>query len=331
MRYLFLAPLAILSLARAYVACADDVPGQGNVELTVAVDHDQPAGWPVVVEVTLKNTGAAPIKWWCGGPGLYPGAEHFIVKVRYGPDRDWLDARATNGQYFEGSGSFRELKPGEIIVVPLAIPTKRTGGLSFTIRPAEWRTAKPVEGFVMTSDVRAHADNRQARVIAAAIAQSPPFWRHLAEDYPDAVVMDAMLKLVTVDNASIAGGAARVLAFQLTLPESAGDSLAPLVDRWLPRSPRPEWGGLREYIVRAALRTQSEAARATVLKAMTEAHDANSRRIAIDELRLSPGDIPWLRRARDAIAAFEQAGGGDPGQTKRAVEWLDARIKYPQP
>src|SRR4051794_35285209 len=106
-------------------ARADDARPQGEVQITAKADREQPTGWPLVVEVTLTNSGARAISWWCGGPEIYPGAEHFVVEVRYGPESEWHSVQPTNGQYTEGSGGNRELKPGESIVVPLAIPVSK--------------------------------------------------------------------------------------------------------------------------------------------------------------------------------------------------------------
>lgn len=95
---------------------------------------------------------------------------------------------------------------------------------------------------------------------------------------------------------------------------------------------RVEWGGLQEYVAEAALKTQGTAIRDEVLHVMNETTDANTRWIAINALRLSPGDQAWLRRAREAIAALRAVGHQDvelDRQKKLAIEWLDARISRP--
>lgn len=315
-------------------ARAADPLKQGYVTLAIKEDREQPIGWPVVVEVTLTNVGKEPIGWWCGGPDVYPPAEHFAVQVRYGAEDDWHDVASSNGQYVRGSGFTRQLKPGESIVVPMAIPVDKNDGISFRLLTRDWHMDKSAEGYVQVRDDPAWLDHRRARVIACALARTPSFWQHLAEKYADAVVIDAMLKSITVDNAPIVAGAARVLARQNTLPLSAGEDFAVLVQRWLPRSPIPEWGGLREDVVEAALKTRSETARKAVLDALKTAPDATSRWIAINALRLSPGKDSWLRQMRAAIIALQQASPTDAElarQTKLATEWLDSRIKNSEP
>src|SRR5450432_698841 len=195
---------------------------------------DQPAGCPLVVELTMKNIGRTSIEWWSAGPGEYPGAEHFKVQIREGAEDQWREVIATNGQYTSGTfGGTRELKPGYSITVPLAVPLEKTGGVSFTIEPREWKAVKPAEGWMRPFEDGSDADLRRAQEIGAVITDSSPFWQHLAEQYPDPIVLDAMLKLVTVDNQQIAAEASRVLARQEKFPPNAGEIIAPLVTRWL--------------------------------------------------------------------------------------------------
>src|SRR5215475_1341359 len=166
---------------------------RGEVEITASADREQPSGWPIVVELTLTNVGKEPIRWWCGGPDLYPGAEHFIVQVRQGVGDDWRDVKPTNGQYVEGSGIDRQLKPGESITVPLALPVEKKNESSFRILPHEWRADKFAEVSILFSDDPGYADRRRARVIEGALGQGDPFWRHIAQRYADAAVIEAML------------------------------------------------------------------------------------------------------------------------------------------
>lgn len=322
----------VLPLMAACTQAAE--PRQGDVTLTIRHDSPQPAGWPIVVELTLTNTGPQPIGWWCGGPDVYPPAQHFNVQVRYGAEIDWHTVQTTNGQNIIGSGFTRQLKPGESMVVPLAIPVEKEEGISIRIEPGQWgetwRMDKPAEAYVQLLRDRRYADQRRAEVIEAAISQRPAFGRHLAEQYADTVVIDAMLKLVTVDNAPITAGAARVLARQKTLPQSAGHDFAVLVPRWLSLSPRPEWGGLQANVVEAALKTQSDAARKAVLDVLNHPTEPNARRIALDQLRSSPGDDDWLRTVKGEIIAVQQTSPDDAElakQTKLAIEWLDSRLK----
>lgn len=316
-------------------------PTKGKVALHLAVDGGQPAGWPIVVDVTVTNIGKGDISWWCGGPDKYPPAHHFAVEVRYNAETNWHEVTASNGQYVEGSGFNRILAPGKSIQVPLAVPLDlpdsgdslgkkdgRMGGVTMRVSPRTWGGAAS-ETYVTVYDRQEHLDRRRARVITATIDSGAPFWRHVGESYPDAVVLDAMLKLVAVDCVPIAGGAARLLARQPHLPEESGSEFALLVKRWVPRSPSPQWGGLRGDIVASALKTQSESARKAVLDLLKHSGDEHSRWLLINALRLSPGDHIWLAHAREAILDLGKASPDDEKLTQevnRATKWLDSRL-----
>jgi hypothetical protein len=331
----------LLFLIGTVIASAGQ-PKKRTVSLSLAVDGGQPAGWPIVVEVTVTNVGKEGISWWCGGPDKYPPARHFAVSVRYGAETNWHEVTASNGQYVEGSGFDRSLTPGESIQVPLAVPIDlpdsgdslakqdgRMGGVTIRLSPRTWG-GPASETYVTVYDRQEHLDRRRARVISATVNSGDPFWRHLGERYPDAVVLDAMLKLVTVDCVPIAAGAARLLTRQPQLPEELGDEFALLVKRWVPRSPRPKWGGLRENIVAAALKTQSEPARNAVLGLLQDSPSDRTRWLLINALRLSPGDQHWLTVARDAIVDLGRASPDDEKLTQevnRAAKWLDSRLR----
>jgi len=338
-------PLSVLCLFLVTVGAvrAAEPKPKGEISLSIAADRIQPAGWPIIVELTVTNIGEEQISWWCGGPDKYPGAEHFIVEVRYGGEATWHEVSASNGQYRQGSGFSLRLAPGESIVVPLAAPIELPnpdswlaerggpmGGVTIRVSPRHWRADVPVERYVKIYNRQEYLDLRRVRVINAVLKGAPFFWRHVGERYPDPVVMDAMLKLVTVDCVPIARGAARVLARQPTLPEKAAGDLALMVRRWVPRSPSPGWGGLRESMVAVALKTQSEPPRETVLELVRKSTDARTRWMLINALRLSPGDSKWLTRARAAILALQRASPDDQElaeQTKRATRWLDSRLE----
>ena len=324
-----LASIALLTLFRMLPARADEA-ARGEVQLTAKADRDQPTGWPVLVEVTLTNSGTKAIAWWCGGGGeTYPRAEEFAVEVRYGAHGNWHSVAATNGQPVQGSGFGRALKPGESIAVPLAIPVdEKSGGVSFRISPRQWHAATATEGFVRMHEDSGYADIRRAKVIHSALTRTPPFWRHLAKRYADEVVVDAMLKLVTVDNELIVGPAAQVLAHQKTLPAGAGDTFARLITRWLPLEPRRESREVQRWIAQAALKTQGESARNAMLELKSQTKDPPTREIAVEALRTSPGDAVWLLRAKEAIAALRPLSDHDDlaRQQEQAIRWLESGI-----
>lgn len=334
--------LCLLLLLAAAVTAGADQQTKETATLSLAVEGGQPAGWPIVVEVAVTNAGKEDISWWCGGPAKYPPAHHFVVEVRYNADMKWQEVTPSNGQYVRGSGFDRTLAPAESITVPLAVPIDlpdsgdtlakqdgRLGGVTVRVSTRTW-ISSTAETYITVYSRSEYLDRRRARVISAVVDNGDAFWRHVAERYPDAVVLDAMLKLVTVDCAPIAAGAARLLARQPQLPKESGDEFALLVERWVPRSPEPRWGGLRNDIVVAALKTQSKAARKAVLDSLKDKSDEPTRWLLINALRLSPGDTHWLMRAREVILDLGKASPDDEKLTqevKRAHKWLNSRLK----
>ncbi len=326
MQLIFRLVIATLAL---YVPATEAAGERREVELSIKCDREQPCGWPVIVDLTLKNVDTAPITWWDGGPGEYPGADNFIVEIYCDGEGPWRTVEAGNGQNVEGSGVDGKLKPGDSIVVPLAIPVGSAHGVCIRISPRSWHVAKPAEISAELSAERRFLDTRQARAIGGAMAGSSPFWQWIASRYPDAVVLDVMMKLVMVDNPILAARAARVLEVQMKLPDASGEDFARLVERWLPQKPEPD-GGLRESVTSAALKTQSEAARAAVLRVMNETRDKKVRWIAMNAIRVSSGDIAWFTRARSAIITLKQAQPDDVELSREAdlaIEWLTAGIQ----
>ena len=96
-----------------------------QVTLSIEADRQQAAGFPVVVSVgmtSIADSNEDAVQWWCGGPERFPGAQNFIVRVRYNHESEWHEVEPTNGQFIQGSGFTGILKRGESIITPLAIP-----------------------------------------------------------------------------------------------------------------------------------------------------------------------------------------------------------------
>ena len=210
--------------AATSLAAAAATPKKGEVTLQVASEGEQPAGWPLVLELKMTNTGVEPISWWTGGPGNYPGAQHFTVQVRYNYDNVWHDVEATNGQYTVGSGIGRSLKTGGSVAVPLAIPLKKTATyVSVRIGTRDWKTAETVETSASLSEARRVINPFRAKMIATAIRPTNAFQLHLVERYADPVVLDALRKLATVENETIMTSAAAILAQHKAIPNDTAE------------------------------------------------------------------------------------------------------------
>lgn len=315
----------MLFLAGVAPARADEPPKKkGDVAVAISMpESPQSAGCPIVLELKLTNVGKERVGWWCGGPERYPGAEHFVVQIRYNDEKEWNDVEATNGQYTQGSGGGELLAPGESIRVPLAIPVPKNGVeyVSVRITPRDWNAAKRAETGVLVFKDKKLLDLYRARLIAAAVKPGYSFERHLAHVYADSAIIDTLVKLIEIDNEHIVAAIAKALAHQKELPAAAGEPLAKVVRQ---RGAK----GASRYVAQAALMTESESARTAVLE-LLNTPDTPVRAMAADVLRMSPGDVAWLKRVRAAIVAIEKDVQKDPVAAKNIaadIKWLDLRI-----
>ena len=89
---------------------------------------------------------------------------------------------------------------------------------------------------------------------------------HVASKYPDEVILNALFQLSTLDCGPIALNASRALACQPKLPIDWGDDLAFAAGRWIKEKPSIQLGGIQNYMVTIALKTQSDAARNEINK-----------------------------------------------------------------
>ena len=53
-----------------------------RASLEVHGEPEQPAGAPIILLLTAKNSGKVPIIYWCGGPGEYPDASDYSTQVK---------------------------------------------------------------------------------------------------------------------------------------------------------------------------------------------------------------------------------------------------------
>lgn len=333
----FLTAVAVHCLVSTLVFGGPPPTTAPTVQIELAPDHKiiQPTGMPVIVYVTLTNIGSEPFTWQCIHPDLYPGGHEFIVeRYMHGDDR-WAELPAINGQHHLGMRSFQcKLDPGEDIVVPLAIAVPPMNDMDDMLLRIRLRQALPEAAAKVSLNFdgrRPWIDPRRAQIIAAVLAESPdPFWQRVAEEFPDPVVNETMLRMILIDNVPIASRAARVLARQDALPESAGEALAEAVQRWLPAEFDDRRHSLRIHCTEAALKTRSEPARTAVLRTLRELDDPDVQAAVIEALRHSPGDVAWLERVKNAVIAVEASEDKLRKVKTRTMEWLDVRIRNHQ-
>jgi hypothetical protein len=169
-----------------------------SARLDVKIAEATLVGRPVLIEVTVANSGSAPISYWWGGPGKYPNAERFRVALTSNEGKT-QEVVPSNGQYVEGSGGDLKIAPGESIKVPLAIPALAAGKWTLQVscveersfsekaggaRHVNWPAVDKTAGGVFTVKDDAQARERWDKEVLARIrGGTDVFSQHVASCY----------------------------------------------------------------------------------------------------------------------------------------------------
>jgi hypothetical protein len=315
---------------------AQHSPSSGTVVLRIEAEKMQPVGMPLIIQVHLKNVGSKPISWWCGIGSQLPGTDNFQVETRHKGQVGWSEVAATNNEANEGSGMEQKLKVGESLVVPLVVPVRPQSVVGHMKNEAIYvdtidvrvRCGLDATGGAVETQVFIYHDpqlteNRRFRMICGILDGDKPFWNHLARNYADTVVLDAAYRLAEVDNRHVAEAAFRVLARQPALPMERGADLARLVRKWV------LIGDLDYSVIASALSTQSEIARKTAFELLVETKNSRICFPVVDALRMSPGDVEWLKRVRAEIEGFQRRGIKNERlehNSHLAISWINQRL-----
>jgi hypothetical protein len=351
--------LAILVLARSEVLGAEGVGPVASLEVTA--EPVQPADGPIVLTLSVRNTGKVPIRYWCGGPGDFPDAQDYAATIANAKERKpILHLPLSNGQYTDQSGAARQVTLGRTIHFPAAFPPLAPGVYRITVEGQaqgrhennllaviEWPATHTEK--VLQIEVRSDAKlaaQRDAQTIAKVRANDP-FAKHIASRWPRQPVRNALVKdlngedVVAADRAAdgLWGDAdpmatdaaivADVIVHHLKSPEGGCD--LGLMDKLLKTSERPTSPKVSAALVRLA------AARAPgyVRKKAIDTLDLPLNRSA-DLLQPQPppdgmyhlrGDEPdaGLRQQHDAAAIgslLELAKSADPKERRIAIRSL---------
>ena len=180
-----------------------------SARLDVKVAETAILGEPVLMEVTVTNTGCAAMSYWCGGPDTYPNAEIFRVTLT-DADGKMLEVQPSNGQYIQGSGGHCRIIPGQSIQVPLAIPPLAAGKWTLQVNCIEggyidkkaggvkhvtWPMVDKTSGSAFTVKDDAEAKQQFEKELLARIRGGKDvFSRHVASHYAIMGVLTPLLR-----------------------------------------------------------------------------------------------------------------------------------------
>lgn len=224
-----------------------------SAALAVQGEAMQPAGFPILLTLTLTNTGDKALTYWCGGPDTYPGAEHFSVNA-VGKDGKLIPLSASlmpasyeastgdiyNGQYSEGSGMYRDIRPGMTITVPFAISPLPPGEYVLHFH-SQWegppkpgsqaRPGNDILRILVKQDGALRAAREQA--LLARVRHGEPFAENVVTHYNLQPVIEQLLPDLASDDADMICHAAATLLGVTKLPAGASAQISRGVQKHL--------------------------------------------------------------------------------------------------
>jgi hypothetical protein len=202
-------------------SCA--LAGAATATLQVTADPIQPEGLPVLLTLTVHNSGREPIYFWQDSAGDYPDASHFVATViGQGRDRTLLRKQLSNsnGPLASGSGRLRRIDRGRSLSFPAALPPLPAGSYRIIVvgePQGRFAGGQLVDVWVPQTisepsprvEIRADeklAEERDEQIIAK-VRTGDPFAEHVAGRYPREAVRDALEQDLSGDDIVAAEGA----------------------------------------------------------------------------------------------------------------------------
>jgi hypothetical protein len=323
---LVITTIACLTGFTVSIAAAGTAP---SATLSIAAESIQPSGVPIVITLTIKNTGPVPIAYWCGGPGEYPDAKDYCAKLRSidGAESGSNVMRLFNGQQSDGAGRIHPIAVGEVAQMPAVLEALPIGKYQViagcrayghfednTLRKVEWPaqlTVQPVE--IEIRDDGALRDQRDQQLLSRVRA-ADPFSHWLAATYPRPAVHTALSEDLMSANVIVAERAMD----GLWGANAPSETDAPLVLKAIQTHLKPPPDGI-DYammgrLLSAASHNPSPDAQELVMKATAARPDGRVHELAVRTLekmrfpeaprRRPPTPPPPEQYDQDAIAAL---------------------------
>lgn len=327
-------------------AVAAETP-RATLAVLAYFDHTS-AGLPILLELSITNTGPTPFHYVCAGPGRYPSARPFTATV-VGPDRQPFDVPLTNGQYEQATfAQVPAVQPGATVRLPVALAVPGPG--TYTIRrirgEAEGESATSGRAKAVTWPAMAVDANLVVRVIVdpagsvqfaadwlARVRANEGFARHVAVKYHVPGVAAAMVADLGSDDPEVVIRAADIAsAFDNPRPDGLGDGLRRAAARWS-RGESPNFDVL-SHLLSTATQDGSDASLDAALAIVGDARVREQERWVVVELASfrQPRAGAALRRLLadpDRVVQFAAATGLSKRLDPAAVPVLIAASRDP--
>jgi len=165
--------------------------------LSISAPSTQPSGVPVVLTLTIQNTG----------PGDFPDARDFTISIQ-SIGASGISANSiklSNGQQSDGVGRLHPIAPGEVVRLPAACPALPVGKYSISascnsyghledniLRNIIW----PAQQTLRSVEIEIHDDpalrEQQEQQLLAKVRAADPFARYLSAAFARPTVRAAL-------------------------------------------------------------------------------------------------------------------------------------------
>jgi hypothetical protein len=227
-----------------------------RASLEVHGEPEQPAEAPVILLLTVRNTGKVPIIYWCGAPGEYPDASDYSAYLRHVGDRSSEAAvPLSDGQYTGTSASSRQIAPGKSLTFPAALPPLHVGAYLIWVegeaegrhendhlKVVQWPATLTGRDFTLRIRADAALAAHRDELMIKRVRANDHFAHFLSRKYPRKAVREALVKDLDGADAVVADRAADGL---WTATEDAGDGAiiaAAIVHHLNPANDEPDTG-----------------------------------------------------------------------------------------
>ena len=178
-----------------------------SASLEIAGDPVQPADSPILLTLTVHNTGRVPISYWWTGPGDYPDADAFSAFVSGdGTAGIPLAMELVNGQYREGSGRRRDVPAGQSITFPVAMTSQPPGKYKIEIwgeadgrrvngalKVMSWPPTHSVKPISVEVREGAGPEHHRDEVVLAGVRANDAFYQYVSAMWPRVAVRKSLL------------------------------------------------------------------------------------------------------------------------------------------
>jgi hypothetical protein len=324
------------------ILCADAEIGEPQASLAVVGDAVQPAGSPVIIELVVRNTGTAPMSFWCGGPGEYPDAADYsaIITSTLGRDEQIVLA---NGQHLQGNGRLISVVPGGVIRVPAALGIVAPGSYRLLVSGGQQRWDGAARGRIVTWPVTQTAHGFEFQVsgdaaclaardaqIIADVRANRAFAKFVTSKWPTRGQRQALVSDLTGDDIVAADRAAEGLWQDNAPAKEDGPLLAKVILKHLAPHDGECDVGLMTRLTGAAQSLDSEPVKSAMARLVLARPEGMVRRAAAAALDNQNQSIASKARFQLANAAADPAARNEQERRRHDAEILAAMLALAQ-